>query len=346
MAFAFGVSLTLSIVSEPWSRNQRLAKERILVGYGAVSVTIGSVVSIGAMVVVLSMNASVLVVAMAGLAVFTTTVRSAMRYLQVHHGWWRRIVVAEALNLTAFLLVLAIGMLVKLDQLEVLCTAWGTAGLLSLLAGWPLERHDFGSLTKWFRRQWVEIKPLLRDSVLMDVGSIFAPLLLISPLGVHGFGTYRAVSNVAAPVRLLLNPLRAVIGKGNVSLRDLRDRRAIILLSVGIFSGVAASLALMLVGWLGLEVGVLASLTEHAVAVGIFVSGNFLGHYAYIRCRHTGTGRRLLVNRLIQTGLMLLLPLLGAFVGGLGAAIWGLSLATVISGAAWILSDRPGAVGE
>jgi hypothetical protein len=341
LAFAFGVSLSLSIVSEPWSRKQRETSDIALEGYGSASTAIGVAVGVIAAIIVYFMDVATVIAVLSGLGVASTTIRSSMRYLQVSQGHWRQVVRAEAVNLSVFLIGLIAGFMLHADRLGTVVTAWALGGAFSLLVGWPLAGREFGSAKRWYRGHWSEIRPLLRDSLLMDVGAIFAPTLLVAPLGVDGFGTYRAVSNVSAPVRLLFSPLRAVIGQADVSLRRLGDRRALLLYAVGLLTGSAASLVLFLIGRLGWEIGVLSSLSVHAVAVGIFVAGNFLGHYAYIRCRHVGTGRMLLANRLFQTGLMILFPLLGAFYGGLSGAVWGLSLATVISAIGWIIADRP-----
>ena len=55
------------------------------------------------------------------------------------------------------------------------------------------------------------------------------------------------------------------------------------------------------------------------------------------------TGTSLLTNRVIQTVLVSVLPLLGALTAGLWGAIWGLAVATAINAIAWSYGVRRGA---
>lgn len=77
-------------------------------------------------------------------------------------------------------------------------------------------------LVVWVKSQRKAIRPLLRDSVVMDVSAIGTPYALMPFLGLVNFGIYRAVSSVAAPVRLIINPLRPQIA--NMSRKYMSSR--------------------------------------------------------------------------------------------------------------------------
>ncbi|GAA3323909.1 hypothetical protein GCM10017711_13600 [Paeniglutamicibacter sulfureus] len=85
--------------------------------------------------------------------------------------------------------------------------------------------------------------------------------------------------------------------------------------------------------------GVISSLATFIIPVGIFVGGNFVGHFFYIRSRISSNGKLLFVGRIIQTTLMTIGPILGVLFGGLSGAIWSLGLVTIISACAWMLID-------
>lgn len=341
LLYALGISTSLSLVSEPWSRGTRRGLER-MDGYASICCLIGLVVGAGAFIAAFAMGDSTQAsLALSG-AIALATVRSALRYVSVYRARWGRILRAELSGIASFALVLsaflAEGGWILSSHLGI-ASAWACGALVSTILDWPVGRGGFGSPFSWISRHWGEAKLLLRDSVLMDIGAVAAPLVLVAPLGPAGFGIYRAVSNVAAPVRMLLDPVRATIGTKGVSLRDGRNRISRALYAGGILSGLVTWALLGVVRDLPFELGVLTSLADYTLPTALFVTANFLGHYAYIRCRHVATGRTLLKYRLVQTTLMFALPLLGLMVGGLGGAIWGLALAAVSSGIGWIMAD-------
>lgn len=340
LLYALGVSISLSLVSEPWSRSKG---EGVLGadGYASISILIGSIVGVGAIVTSSVMGASGLGSLMMGIASASATVRSSLRYVSVYQSRWGSIARAELTGIAVFALIISTLLWGgwSLSPLEIIATAWALEVLLPTLLDWPLGRKAFGSPISWLKLHWPHAKHLLRDSILMDLGAVGAPLVLVAPLGAAGFGVYRAVSNVAAPVRMLLNPVRAAIGSRGASLTAIRNRSSLAIYAVGVSAGLATWLALIAVREFPLELGVLTGLSAYALPTALFVTSNFLGHYAYIRCRHVASGATLLRYRLVQTFLMFALPLVGLLVGRLEGAVWGLALAALVSGVGWITAE-------
>lgn len=341
LLYALGVSISLSVVSEPWSRSKG---EGVLgaEGYASISILIGSIVGVGAIASSSVMGSSCLGSLMMGIASASATVRSSLRYVSVYRSRWGSLARAELIGIAVFVLITATSLLwdgLSLSPLEIIATAWALEVLLSTLLDWPVSRESFGSPITWLKIHWPHAKPLLRDSILMDLGAVGAPLVLVAPLGAAGFGVYRAVSNVAAPVRMLLDPVRAAIGSRGASLTTIRDRTSLAIYAVGVSAGLATWIALAAVREFSLELGVLTGLSTYALPTALFVTSNFLGHYAYIRCRHASSGAALLRYRLVQTLLMFALPLVGLLVGRLEGAVWGLALAALVSGVGWITAE-------
>jgi len=175
----------------------------------------------------------------------------------------------------------------------------------------------------------------IKDSTLMDLGAIGTPFAVAPLLGIAGFGVYRAVSNVAAPVRLVLNPLRPTLAGQALSTHTSRKR---VLSSIGLSLafGFAAYVALMVVNAMQLSLGSLTAVVEYAAPAALFVGANFLGHYYYIIARTHTRGRLLLVGRIVQTCLAVLLPMGGVITLGLPGAICGYALATTASSLTWL----------
>jgi hypothetical protein len=214
---------------------------------------------------------------------------------------------------------------------------------VSAVAVLGLPRFAWGSgLVSWIRSNHAVIRPLLLDSLLMDAGAIGTPFLLAGLMGPRNFGIYRAVANVAVPVRLLAEPLRPVLGR-------LPPRRlfsaGVTALIVGMGAVLAAACYLVLVlvlPRLGFELGTLIALVPYALPSSLFVAGNLYITVYYYFCRTNATHRRIIIGRFSQTALVVALPLVGFAVSGLLGAIWGFALSSLIAAVVWMVVARLG----
>ncbi|MCI9888353.1 hypothetical protein JT358_07745 [Micrococcales bacterium 31B] len=193
----------------------------------------------------------------------------------------------------------------------------------------------FGDLRQWVREHRHNIGVLLRDSLVMDLSSIGVPYLLAPVLGAHNFGVYRAVSNVAAPVRIVMTPLRPSLLQQSLDAAR-RPRRLLLVLGATVAFAVAAAAALLLLPATGLNLGTINYLEEYALITGVFVGSNFLITYCYIVARAHASAAGLAWGRLTQTGLSIVLPVALAFTHGLTGAIYGYVGATALVSVVWL----------
>ncbi|GAA3510511.1 hypothetical protein [Georgenia daeguensis] len=185
----------------------------------------------------------------------------------------------------------------------------------------PVIGHP-ARVREWMVQHHHAIKTLIPDATMMNIGSIGTPYLLLFPMSLHQFGLYRAVSNVSAPARLVLSPLRPVIaGMTCARLHSVPLVGAV--LGGAAFFGTAAALALVWIELVPLPLGVISEIGPYAVPAGLYVAGNVIGEFYYTVVRfHTGRAE-LWSGRLVETVLGVLGPVLGWLVGGLSGAIWG-----------------------
>lgn len=335
LAYAFGVSVGLSVVSEAW-HSARLAggEDPGWRPYSTASLVISAGVLLLAALVALIAGLDAPTAILGALAAALAVFRSNARYFYAERSEWIRVVRGEIAFVVGFGAVLGGGMSLGLDVVTTLTASWLAGAASSVLFTLPAvpRRTDVRS---WLSVHRAQIPRLLSDSLLMDVGAIFTPLLVAPILGVRDFGTYRAVSNVAAPVRLLLNPLRPVIAA-----RESSRRWNMMLVGGALSLGLGAASVLLAIGVTGLQIGVLTSLAPLAPAVGLTVAANFIGHYFYIRARTRSSARQLLTARVAQTVVVTALPLLGALLGGLTTAVWALATSGALTALVWALTER------
>lgn len=335
LIFAFGISLQYSIVNEAWARaRESSGTESDWASYSGALISLSGIVALvatGASIAIPELrSAAVLLV----LAVFFALYRNGVRYHSVATGALTRVVISDCAGILAFVVSLLAGW--HLPDVQKVALSWFASVLLSsvVLKSPVLVRS--GSLVSWARTHSASIRPLLFDSLVMDLGAIGTPFLLAGLLGAGPFGTYRAVSNAALPVRLLIDPLRPTLGR--IDTRVLLGRAGISLLTsatVVLTIGSYGALAI-LVPHLGFQLGTLSSLVAFAVPSSVFVAGSFLGTIFYIACRTKATPRGIFVGRALQTLFVVVAPIVGFLVTGLPGAIWGFAISSVISAIAWI----------
>lgn len=332
---ALSLSVALSVVSEPWLRVEMRSSELTTWRrYSSTATYFALSCGLCALVISLVIPQLREVSALGAVAVASSTYRACARFYSVRRDDPRGVLPGDLAGLVVTVISWTV------------CVAVGYTGLMAVVGTWALGSLASALLSRlptvgsptlistWFRQHRPDIGLLLRDSLLMDAGAIGTPYALAPVLGLTDFGIYRAVSNIAAPIRLVLNPLRPHIASRRTGAH--RSPRTIGLVVGGsLIFGAAAYAALLVLGALGMEVGTLTELVPFATPAAVFVGSGFAGHYFYIVARAIASGRQLMVGRIVQTVLAIGFPLTGALGFGLVGSIWGVSLASAISATAW-----------
>lgn len=331
LAAALGLSITLSVLLDPWllSRGtgggRRLRRE-----FDAVLSWLALASALVAGAVAFALTQHPVVGLLAAGAAAAGLQRSGHRYRCMADRQLSPVLWGDAFSLLAVVGgAVAAAALGGLDLLGVF-VLWCGAAVASAVAH-PLPASVAPrAAASFLRSRWHRIKGFLADSLLMDLGAIGTPYVIGGFAGLSALGIYRGVSNVAAPVRLVLNPLRPLI----VQTRMTTPLWALVALGSFVF-GAGAWVALQLIAAMSLQLGTLSELTPHAAPTAIFVAANFMGHTAYMVARGAVSGRSLMLGRVVQTILAIALPIGGALTAGIPGAAWGLAVATACSATCW-----------
>jgi hypothetical protein len=335
LIFSFGLSLQLSTITEAW--NRRRVGDFVESTWGdfwsallALSLTVG--VGTGTVVALVLGPSSPWW--LAGLAVAFALARNGARYFDVAKSRGHVVTFADVSGIAAFAVALLV-LLPATGPFFSVLSGWLAASAASILwTGARLAQFGGGPLS-WVRNHGRHIRPLLADSLLLDAGSIGTPFILAPFLGATKFGIYRGISNVALPVRLILEPLRPSIGGQRVE-SVFAPRTVAFVLGLSAFLAMGCYLALeFIVPLVHLETSTLGALTAFSVPASVFVVANFVGHYYYIVCRSRGSQLQIIVGRLAQTGGAVFIPVLGYVTLDLIGAIWGFVAASGLSAACW-----------
>lgn len=339
LIFALGWSLALSIICDAWVRVRssmeleqnswanfspaasQLAVLSGLVGFGVGLAIYGTAATATAVAVGIAANVA----------------RLCGRYYRVVSHGPGAVIASDLTTIVLFLGVLGSGAALESDLGLSLVLAWAVSNLGGTAfyspARWRMQNH----LLNWISHRRQVVGLLLKDSVLMDAGANLAPLAMMPLMGASGFGIYRAVSSVATPVQLLLDPLRPNLAQLPAPVVVGRKTLAMVIASA-IAMALAAYLVLVLViqRW-GLFPGVLTDLSHYATPAALFVAANLVGHFYYICARARLRQKSILTGRIFQTIVSVVFPLAGLLAFDLAGAIWGFSLAAVCSGTLWLL---------
>lgn len=339
--FALGSSFVLSFLCDAWLVRRAEGADGGWAAYSTVAVAASLAVG-GLAAGVLAVLTSVPVALMTGAAVGLSTYRTCLRYRLVGTGRWRQVLRTDVQTL-AGLAVGGLGMLWVSGStgLWLVLVTWVTGAVAGVLVG-PGPRWAPRPAVSWMRSSRGTIRPLLIDSVVADASSIGVPFLMVPILGMQGFGVYRAVANLSAPVRLVAAPLRPALVAHPLAAMAPRHRRGVLLLAL--LAGLTTWVVLRQVSGLDGD-GVLLHLAGYPVAVGLYLAGSVLLSYFPFVCR-ARPGRPLRLGRLVNTGLGILLPLVGVALADLDGAVWGFACAALLSGLVWqrmaVLSTRGG----
>ena len=331
LAFALGSSLMLSLVAEAvdWSRSPVATTN-----YLEAAAWVALLVAPCAALLALATGSGPLTAALLGTATFFATYRVGARYLEVGTGNIRVATAADLGGALALAVCVALGIAMRTDGPVLVAAAWATSGLAAGVLGRRPRLTGPTLLGRWWHANGARARILLKDSLVLDTSSIGTPYIVAPLLGVAGFGIYRAISNVAAPVRLLLNPLRPLIARRSID-RLLSPALFGAVLGASALAGGAATACLHVLTMIDLDIGVLTATAVYAVPAGLFVAASLAGHYLYLVARSHTDGTTLWRGRLIQSGVALVVPVLGAISRNLDVAIWSYVIATVVGAVTW-----------
>lgn len=337
LLFALSSSLCLSLVCEAWSRRQSEHGELAeWLDYSTALVFLSIATAILSLVVLLLIGPLRDIAVLGCVAVAASSYRVGARYFAMRQHEMRSVIAGDAAGILSFGLGFA-GIAVADAATTVTFTGlWALSSVFSALLSKPPRVGHPRLLVMWWRDHRTQAKVLVSDSLLINASSIGTPFALSGLLGIASFGVYRAVANVAAPVRLALTPLAPVLASTPLALHRGR-RRLAAYASVSAFFGAAAWAALELVNASGLDLGTLSAVSVYSIPVGIFVGANFVGHLTSIIARAHLASRSLVVARAIHSALGITLPLGGVVLAGLDGAIWGQTLSIVVASLIWVV---------
>lgn len=335
LAGAFALSLALSLICEAATRSRQDVPTSWADFSGASTEFALIFAAVSALVVSLTNSPLTPYWWLIALAIGGSAYRSTARFYAVENGDTRGSVLGDAIAAIVAVVLSVVTLTLHGGELSWVLGTWAASSVVAaVFSRWPALGRP-GVLVRWTRQRWTAIAPLVRDSLIMDASSIGTPYALAPILGVGPFGVYRAVSNVAAPVRLLLNPIRPRIARLRMSASTVGA-----VVAGGIVLGGLAAGVLLLLGETSWPLGTLRDLIPFAAPTAIFVMANMVGHTFYIVSRLRASRRDLLAARLVQTALGVVGPLVGALLGGLSGAIWAYALSTLLSSLFWLLIAR------
>lgn len=336
LIFALGWSMTLSAVCDTWARGRAQGPEQhewnsysgaLLTGAG-----IAAVVTLGVAGVVFG-NWGNAVAAATGVG--ANIYRLGARFFHSASKGPQAVLASDLAGVAVFVLTVAAALFFHLGALAGVLAGWALASVASSLLFLPPRPRRGEGLVAWVRHRRARILPLLGESLLMDAGSIGAPLAMAPFLGTANFGAYRSISSVAMPIQLTLDPIRPNISQ--MPPRVLLSRKVLL----GVL-GIAALMALGCFAVLGVVLpqlhfvaGALATLAHYAAACTIYVAVGFLGHFYYIVSRGILAHHSLVKGRAIQTVMHIAFPFGGLFLNGLDGAVWGFVAANAAAALVW-----------
>lgn len=335
LAGAFALSLALSVICEAATRS-RGGTPVPWADFSGASVEFALLfAAVGGLAVAVTDSPLTPYWWLVALAVGGSAYRSTARFYAVENGDTRGSVLGDAVGAVVAVGLCAVTLFLHGGELAWVLGTWAASSVIAAVCSrWPTPNRP-GTLVRWIRQRRSAIAPLVRDSLIMDASSIGTPYALAPILGVGPFGVYRAVSNVAAPVRLLLNPIRPRIARMRMSGRTI----GLVLVGGAVLGGLAAG-ALILIGETPWPLGTLRDLVPFAAPTAVFVMANMVGHTFYIVSRLRASRRDLLTARIVQTILGVIGPLLGALLAGLSGAIWAYAASTALSSLYWLFVAR------
>lgn len=338
LVFGLFCSIALSLVCEPWSR-ARATRGGDWSSFGALAVTL-SALSLVPAVVVATFVGDVIAAGAIAAAVALSTYRFCGRFHFAAIGADRWVLPADAVNLVATVTAWLV-LQTAVSPLQAVTLAWAIGSLASALL-MPLPgAPSIGTVRTWLRGRRDEIRPLLVDSTLLDLGTVALPLCLAPALGASDFGLYRALSSLAVPVRLVLLPLRPMFGARPLH-RHASGRNLLAVTVAALALGGAAAGAFALIVGTGLFPGSTLSdaATHYGPLISLYIALTFVGTYFYFVSRVHADGRTLLLLRVVQLASAVVLQVAGFMIAGLDGALVGATAAAAVQTASVIVAAR------
>lgn len=331
--FALASSWLLSLVCEPWATTPGASTTEPPAGYRAAVSTVALLLGLAAGLAAWRAWGVPAALA-AGIAVSANACWFALRFGLVLCGRWRRVAALDVVTVVVLLVGAVMVWCLSAGDTGLL-TVWAVSGLAAVFGTGRLALPAPRATIGWLRANRSEIRRLLPESLLLDLGAVGVPFLMVPQLSARDFGVYRAVSNVAFPVRIVLLTVRPVLARDPGGfVRSARATAA----SAGVLALVAGGafvLIEILGGPLGIG-GVIGDLLPHAAWAALFVFATGLGQLYYMCCRYLADARALMVGRLTQTALVVALPLAGMWSAGLEGAIAGFVVSAGLAAAVWV----------
>ncbi|MCX6500282.1 MAG: hypothetical protein NTU93_16035 [Arthrobacter sp.] len=338
LVFAFGWSLQLSIICDSWARTRSVPSlQSGWSNYWPPVVHLSLLGGLAAGLATVAIFNDGLIGLLFSVSVALNLYRLGGRFYYSALGNRRLPVRSDATTVVTFCLTVITLKVAQIgDDLLAVSGAWALSSLAGSIFFLPGKAAPGSGLIRWYRVRKEVIHTLLGDSLLMDLGANAVPAALAPLLGAQNFGIYRGISSVATPVQLVLDPLRPTLAQ--LSLSAIAGRRYLFAVT-----GTAAVMAVgcyvvlaEIIPRIWLAASTLGAISHFALACGIFVAVNFLGHFYYIVARNHLPRRELFAGRIVQTVGAIAGPALGLVVGGLTGAVWGFVLASALSSTGWL----------
>ena len=318
LSVALVTSVTYSVICEPWQISGGIDDWKI---YGSV-LTLHTlfVMFISALVAFFVIHEP-LKIMLVCLIIGFTIYRFGCRYYSVHKNEQFRILVPDLV----FFFVATSGIILTLfgavePNLEHILICWALAITVSAIISKPIELQFISSIKFWFDKHNKAIKPLLVDSSLLDFVGIGIPLLLVPILGIQNFGTYRGISNLTSPVKLVLSGVRPYLGRLPLY-KVIAAKGAITVLGIGLVPALIVYSLLNYIQWSATEIGTLSSLTTYSLQISLVTLFTFANGVYYLLGRLYLGGKKLIVARTMNVFFGVVFPIFGAICWGLQGAV-------------------------
>lgn len=337
LAYALAIAVTMSVLSDVWVIGTDATRAGGWTTYSSVLIGLSFLFSaVGGLIAWLTWG-QWLTIALSIAAVATANYRFGVRYYLVHRKRWNRTFVLDGTTLIATVAGFPLLQAAGLSGLDALLAAWGLGSLVGAVA-WHLPRMHMVVAARWTRTNKKLIRPLLIDTAAMEAAAIGTPFILLPVLGLSGFGIYRSVANLSAPLRKLIAPVRPILIAS--PRRAMSAKFTVVILGCSLAVGALALAGFSVIAAQEWSLGVLSELTEFSLPVALYLFSSLIVVYYSLMCRSLKQSGLLLTGRFFYTAVNLIGPLCGYAVGGVSGAIWGFGLASVVSAMAWFVLAR------
>lgn len=334
LVYALAGSFLLSTVNETWSRAGMGAEPAEYLRAGSF---ISAFFAATTIVVGLLIGVDIWSAICGGIGVYSAAAWSSARYLHAASGAWGLLAASEMWGLGISVAALVASVAIGMEPLSAVLLSWALYGLSALIASSSISIPSLRTTVRWLSRHKREVADLLPESLLLDVGSVATPALLFPFLGAASFGRYRAISNIAFPVRLALAAIRPTVARMSISQVQNPAIQALIVVAATLL-GAVAGVGVLLLSLRFPSLGVIADLGGYWIQVAIFVAVTSYSSLAYMFCRIWARRRILLLGRVSQTAIMVGAPILGLVLAHEQGAINGYVAGATITCGIWAVA--------